>query len=411
MVTARNKIELASTLDKPAIILKEPNLADSVVLAITMMTLGQISLSVTLLLVRSFKSAPALPLAIFFLANGVIALGPAVMSLNLGWYTIYIAFVFPALFSLSPALWLYIEGLTSDDKWRLKAAHLAHFALFGVGLLITVLVLCLSQPMREEIFIAGADVQSGLPLVVVVSIFVAMLLWLGQSIVTVIRIIHRLVHYRKQLRDLFSNNEHRELNWINWLLFIALSSWLVSFTALFLSNLFAAPLFSQRLEASLTLILIWTLAYFGLQQKPGLAKQPILVAPGIGSSVETNSAKYQRSALTQDQAKRIADKMNTAMAEEKLYLDSNLSLHKLATFLVISPNYISQTLNETLNVNFFDYVNQWRIEAAKEKIIANQNTVLHIALEVGFNARSSFYKAFKQQTGKTPSEFRKQHMT
>ena len=70
-------------------------------------------------------------------------------------------------------------------------------------------------------------------------------------------------------------------------------------------------------------------------------------------------------------------------------------------------NYISQTLNETLSINFFDFVNQWRIEAAKPKIIANQDTVLNIALEVGFNARPSFYKAFKQETGITPSEFRK----
>jgi AraC-like DNA-binding protein len=54
-----------------------------------------------------------------------------------------------------------------------------------------------------------------------------------------------------------------------------------------------------------------------------------------------------------------------------------------------------------------DFVNQWRIEATKPKIIANQDTVLNIALDVGFNARSWFYKTFKQEAGKTPSEFRK----
>jgi len=47
------------------------------------------------------------------------------------------------------------------------------------------------------------------------------------------------------------------------------------------------------------------------------------------------------------------------------------------------------------------------ITSAKLKIFVNQDTVLNIALEVGFNARSSFYKAFKQETGKIPSEFRK----
>ena len=99
------------------------------------------------------------------------------------------------------------------------------------------------------------------------------------------------------------------------------------------------------------------------------------------------------------------------MQSEHLYLDSNLSLQKLAQHVSISPNYISQTLNQTLQLNFFDYVNQWRINAAKPEIIANQRSVLEIALAVGFNARSSFYKAFKQQTGLTPSEFRKQNTT
>jgi AraC-like DNA-binding protein len=84
-----------------------------------------------------------------------------------------------------------------------------------------------------------------------------------------------------------------------------------------------------------------------------------------------------------------------------------LSLQKFASHVTISPNYISQTLNETLSVNFFDFVNKWRIEAAKPQIITNKNTVLDVALAVGFNARSSFYKAFKQETGQTPSEYRK----
>jgi YesN/AraC family two-component response regulator len=121
----------------------------------------------------------------------------------------------------------------------------------------------------------------------------------------------------------------------------------------------------------------------------------------------STTKKYQRSALGTTQSDRVVVKINAVMEQDKLYLDADLSLQKLASYVAISPNYISQTLNETLSINFFDFVNQWRIEAAKPKIIANQDTVFAIALEVGFNARSSFYKAFKQETGKTPSEFRK----
>jgi YesN/AraC family two-component response regulator len=121
--------------------------------------------------------------------------------------------------------------------------------------------------------------------------------------------------------------------------------------------------------------------------------------------------KYQRSALNTEQSNRIANKINDIMRKDKLYLDSCLSLQKLSNTIAISPNYISQTLNETLSTNFFDFINKWRIDAAKPKILANKDTVLNIALEVGFNARSSFYKAFKQETGKTPSEFRKHYIS
>ena len=109
------------------------------------------------------------------------------------------------------------------------------------------------------------------------------------------------------------------------------------------------------------------------------------------------------------QAQRISDKIIAAMSQQQLHLDPSLSLHKLARHVAISPNYISQTLNETMETNFFDFVNKWRIETAKPKIIANEDTVLNIAFGVGFNARSSFYKVFKKETGKTPTEFRKSY--
>ena len=165
----------------------------------------------------------------------------------------------------------------------------------------------------------------------------------------------------------------------------------------------------------LSLLLVWSLAHFGLQQKPGFtgyseSESVDIAVRNNDDNVEISSPmKYQRSALDNEQSNRIADKINNIMSKETLYLDPNLSLQKLANHLAISPNYISQTLNETLCTNFFDFINKWRIEAAKPKILANKDSVLTIALEVGFNARSSFYKAFKQETGQTPSEFRKQN--
>ena len=423
-------------------------MTDPIVIAITMIMVGQICLSVPLLLTRGIKSALCLPLALFLLANGALALEPMVSTLLPDWYAFYTALAFPALFVLCPALWFYVEALTSPTPWKIHKKQARQFFLLWPAMMVSVLILFLPKEMHTAIFINDGDAVGPLALIIVVSILVLILLWLGQCVYTISRIIHRLVAYRKQLKDLFSNNDDKELNWMNWLLLIAISTWLFSLATVFSSNLFDNLLFNLRTEAILSLLLIWSLAHFGLQQKPGLSEPTSSLKEadgnldaGLGSDVavktefekedlveqkkeqehdqkqkelaqtliqkKDSAKKYQRSALGSEQSDRIAAKINRVMETDKLYLDANLSLQKLASYLAISPNYISQTLNETLSINFFDFVNQWRIEAAKPKIIANQDTVLNIALDVGFNARSSFYKAFKQETGQTPSEFRK----
>jgi AraC-like DNA-binding protein len=276
--------------------------------------------------------------------------------------------------------------------------------------------------MHQAIFSDGADIDSGFPLIVVISMFVAMLLWLVQSGYYVIRIVIRLSTYRKQLKDLFASNEQRELGWLSWVLIIIAGTWIFSFASLVSTLAQDNPLFGYRFGLTLLLILVWTLAYWGLRQKPGfdgryMEDEPdrdTIKVEDDNSEMASNVAsekiadnKYERSALSSDQAQRIAEKINATMEQEQLHLDSSLSLHKLARHVAISPNYISQTLNETMGTNFFDFVNRWRIETAKPKIIDNKETVLNVALDVGFNARSSFYKAFKKETGKTPTEFRK----
>ncbi|ORT51155.1 hypothetical protein ST37_07335 [Vibrio sp. qd031] len=396
-------------------------LDDLVALAITMVILGQIGFCFPQFLIRAFHTQTYLPLAVFFLATAVIVLGPAVSLFKPGWSAAYVATIFPAWLILAPAFWLYVEGLTSDIPWRIQTRHALQLFPFIFGVIVAGLILSLPPEIHQAIFNDGADIDSGFPLIVVISMFVAMLIWLAQSGYYVFRIIIRLSSYRKQLKDLFASNEQRELGWLSWVLIIISGTWLFSFASLVSTLVQDNPLFGYRFGLTLILILVWTLAYWGLRQKPGFDGRYMDDEPdrnnvqegGNKSELESNITakkiavnKYERSALSSDQAQRIADKINATMEQEQLHLDSSLSLHKLARHVAISPNYISQTLNETMGTNFFDFVNRWRIETAKPKIIENKESVLNVALEVGFNARSSFYKAFKKETGKTPTEFR-----
>ncbi|MFY8299005.1 helix-turn-helix domain-containing protein [Pseudoalteromonas sp. SS15] len=404
-------------------------MTDPIVVFLTLLIVGQTCLSVPLLLARAKNQATYLHLALFLFGCGMLAMNNIVIQSLPQWYHIYTVMAFPTLFMLCPSLWFYVKGITAQQAFIWQRKHAWHYVLLAPAVLVSGMILFLPEASHSAIFIDDESVSTPLAKTIIISLLIMMLLWLTQCILTLFLIVKRLKDYRKRLKDFFSNNEHHDLKWFNWLMYCAISFWLLSLVSVFSSSLFNAFLYNARTEAFITLCLLWSLAHFGLQQKPVLttfnesdtqgflledklsAKQSAFEATAseplnIQDTLEAPK-KYQRSALNSEQANRIAEKINTAMQEQHLYLDPSLTLHKLAAHLSISPNYLSQTLNETLGVNFFDYVNQWRIEAAKPKIIANQDTVLDIALDVGFNARSSFYKAFKQATGQTPSEYRK----
>ena len=70
-------------------------------------------------------------------------------------------------------------------------------------------------------------------------------------------------------------------------------------------------------------------------------------------------------------------------------------------------HYVSQVINQDLGSNFYELVNQRRIERAMQLLMEPPNrTILEIALSVGYNSKSTFNTAFRRQTGVTPTEYR-----
>lgn len=119
--------------------------------------------------------------------------------------------------------------------------------------------------------------------------------------------------------------------------------------------------------------------------------------------------KYKKSSLTEEMQQKILEKLQKVMEEEKPYLDYSISLPSLAKSIGISPHHLSQVLNDCLNKNFFSYVAFYRAEEAKKILTAPENvnlTIEEIAENVGYYSKSAFNRAFKEQTGMTPSQFR-----
>ena len=119
--------------------------------------------------------------------------------------------------------------------------------------------------------------------------------------------------------------------------------------------------------------------------------------------------KYQKSGLKEQDLLRHKRELEVLMVQEKKYLDSNLTLSKLADYMNISTNHLSQIINGQFEKNFYDFVNHYRIAEAMS-LISDKNSgrsTLDTAFEVGFGSSSGFYHAFKKITGQTPTQFKK----
>ncbi|QZT37252.1 helix-turn-helix domain-containing protein [Halosquirtibacter xylanolyticus] len=104
--------------------------------------------------------------------------------------------------------------------------------------------------------------------------------------------------------------------------------------------------------------------------------------------------------------------LKKCMTDKELYLDVKLTLSDLAKEINVTPNQLSHLLNEVVGRAFYDFVNDYRIEEVKKRLvdpIYHHHTIISIAWDCGFNSKSAFNRIFKTNTGMTPSAFRRKY--
>lgn len=384
--------------------------------------LSIIVFSLSLLLLRAKSQPYYWPLAGCLLAIAVLIGQPWIKLLAPSLQQLFLLLALPALYLLPPCFWLYVQGLTSNQGWQFQRQHLPHFGLAALAFIIVIAALCLPTTIRDGLLGHGSEqiLLSATPLLrntvyaLLILTFGLVIGWCVQAGCYLFAVARRLHQYRAQLKQIFASTERQELGWIVGLLVAVISVWLLASVTLLIDNLVKPMRLDPNLQSIITLLLVWSLASWGLRQKPGFAElyqsadQEIVNLNAVPNLAD---GKYQRSALDTAQASSIADKLTKAMTADQLYLDASLSLPKLAKHIAVSPSYISQTLNEHIGMNFFDYVNHYRVAAAKLQLSSTETTVLEIAMNVGFNAKSSFYTAFKKETQLTPLQYRQQHLS
>ncbi len=310
---------------------------------------------------------------------------------------------FVANFFVLPLFLFYVRELTAAPRTGIAGSGW-HFALPGAALTFSCFAMTLPASTREAWYTGAAGMEGSAGLTVLTFGFnLLTLILVLQWLVYVIWIARTQAQHIARLKDHFASTEGLELQWV------AVLACALGFYAL--QSLFGEALILGGLhdpigplvDSVLVLLIVVALALWGLRPSRDLEA----ATQTIGSVDASFVQKYEKSALGGEKAERIARKLLRAMREDRLYRDPNLTLGMLARHVGVSTNYVSQTLNQSLGVSFFEFVNSWRVKEAIPLVEAAEQTVLAIAYEVGFNSRSSFYASFKKETGLTPSAYKR----
>ncbi|MEO0997018.1 MAG: AraC family transcriptional regulator [Pseudomonadota bacterium] len=119
--------------------------------------------------------------------------------------------------------------------------------------------------------------------------------------------------------------------------------------------------------------------------------------------------RYASSGLDAGRRRRLAERLETDVVAGQWHLDNDVTLDTLAAKLGVKRHHLSQILNQELASSFYTFINRLRVQHARALLESTGRTVLDIAYASGYNNKASFYKAFRDIAGMTPSVYRQRH--
>lgn len=350
-------------------------------------------------LVNSTSSDIWLSILIFLCA---LYLTPWMMG-HAGWYAKdgyreFLFFIpFHQYFLFGPVMLFLTRSLT-EDNWQFQKRDLLHFIPAVLYFIYSVIVAVTDLLILDEFYFYadGSDKDykhwyqiSGLSAMVVYAVYCIRLYgayrtriyqtlsyadnirlrWLKEFFIALIIIIVG----RAVFTLLFAQDGDYGFKWWYYLLFGVISYYMSisgNSNSLLLNNLFSSPFHRpDNMDEA-------------LPEKPGISTQKM------------------------DQ---LLEEVKKLILEQEYYKDPGLSLSQLAKLANTNSSILSKVINEGSGMNFNDFINSYRVEEVKKALKNEQHkqmTLEGIALDAGFNSKSTFLRAFKKHTGMTPSQFK-----
>ena len=332
-------------------------------------------------------------MALFLLA---LALGMVNGFVNLlGWYDRWPALsilIGSIVLTYSPLFYFYIRTMCGREfSWR--PARLGHFVPFLLGLVFWAAFWIFRRHEPAPGILAWCVKTPWLPVTVMAVV---------QMTAYVTLMVRCLRDYARTIKDSFSSLDGINLRWLKWRLAVFAIISIVGLAVVAVLKL------DGRLVnvASQTVFFFVALNIFATGYRAMFQPQ-IFFGPGNEGGP---GKRYQRSSLSAENAGLLKTRLLDMMAREQSFLDPKLTLPGLAQTLDVSVSHLSQVINEQLGRKFFDFINGYRVEAAKQRLVrpgSDRIKMITVAFDCGFNSLATFNRVFKEFAGRNPSDFRK----
>ncbi|MGB5818657.1 MAG: helix-turn-helix domain-containing protein [Saonia sp.] len=294
---------------------------------------------------------------------------------------------------LGPLTFFFFKSIT-DSQWRFSRMDLFHFLPF----LIFVLII----PLWSTDSLSSRQIHYGMLSVFDYRKKVVTPFEYLYSVLFILQYIHLGLYLIKNIKTIKTYSEdlkleYSHINHVIWLwVFNILLIFVLLMASVYLYILFASDFYKRSLDY----IYVLPMGFFVYSIAYRLAGIHWL-------SVEQKERKYSGSSLKTNEKEQYALLLKNLMLKDKPYLKNDLRLKELAHMLDINAHHLSQIINENFKCSFFDFINQYRIEEAKQLILAQPRlTMLQVTFDSGFNNKTSFVNAFKKFEKITPSRFR-----
>jgi len=302
----------------------------------------------------------------------------------------------------APFIFVYANSLT-NPKFKVNFKNLYHFGAILIFIAGFIPYFTLNQEERLNLALQKEGLSFYMFLPLILLLFIRLYFFIRTIIV--------VINFQYRIKQSFSYEKEINLAWLRRIVIGFFVIILLSFILYALASAKIIAIYVLDYVAIVAnMILFFFIAYSGYKQN---AIQEVISGTDqteskLKTEVKTKPVQEIAKSGSTDNHDPVIIELQQLMDREKLYLEPELNIGNIANQLNVHAHQLSKLINCQLEKNFFEFVNEYRVEEFKKLATNPKNkhiSILGLAMEAGFNSKSTFNRFFKNSTGLTPTEF------